>query len=397
MQKKRLVKILLFCSVIFLIQGFFVQAKECETSEECQKKISEYEKKVAEVREQKNTLASHIELMNNQIQLTTLKIKSTEHAIQTATEEIEDLNTRIGALNESLDYLGTVLLAKIAQGYKNHQTTIFDILLTSGDASTFTHRVKYLKTVQDTDRRMAFKVQQAKDSFEEQKKLREEKKIQLDELKNTLSAQTVTLTSQKQSKQKLLEVTKNDERTYQALLDKLRSEYAAIQAIVSGGGNETQVREVKKGDTIATVISGASCNSAGGHLHFIVKDGESVVNPFSFLKPVDHNNCSGSSCGSGDGDPFNPSGSWDWPLNPRIELEQGYGTTWAVRNSWVGRIYNFHNGIDINGTSNDVKSVADGTLYRGSFTGSSGCALPYVKVKHKDSNHSTYYLHVYLQ
>jgi len=397
MHNKNYIKTFFIVLFFFFVSAFFVNGQECKNSEECQKKIAEYEKKVAEVREQKNTLASHIQLMNNQIQLTTLKIVSTEHAIITTGEEIEDLNTRIGALNESLDYLGTVLLAKIAQGYKNHQTNIFDILLTSQDAATLTHRVKYLKTVQDTDRRMAFKVQQAKDSFEEQKKLREEKKVQLDALKETLGAQTVTLTSQKQSKQKLLEVTKNDERTYQGLLDKLKSEYAAIQAIVSGAGNESLVREVKKGDSIASVIAGASCNSAGGHLHFIVKEGDSVVNPFSYLKPVDHTNCSGSSCGSSDGDPFNPSGSWDWPINPAIELEQGYGSTWAVRNSWVGRIYNFHNGIDINGSSNDVKAVTDGTLYRGSFSGSSGCALPYVKLVHKDSNNSSFYLHVYLR
>jgi murein DD-endopeptidase MepM/ murein hydrolase activator NlpD len=74
-------------------------------------------------------------------------------------------------------------------------------------------------------------------------------------------------------------------------------------------------------------------------------------------------------------------------------MYQGYGNTWAVKNTWVGRIYNFHNGIDIIGSSTEVKAVADGTLYRGSY--SVGCPLLYVKLAHKDSNITTLYLHVY--
>ena len=179
------------------------------------------------------------------------------------------------------------------------------------------------------------------------------------------------------------------------MLEQARAEYTAIQGIIAGAGTETKLREVKKGDAIASVISGASCNSSGGHLHFIIQDNGAVVNPFAYLKSVDYSNCSGSSCGSSDGDSFSPSGSWDWPLNPPIELEQGYGSTWGVRNTWVGRIYSFHNGIDINGSSNTVSSVADGELYKGSYA--VGCALSYVKVVHKESNIVTFYLHVYPQ
>ncbi|OGK21238.1 hypothetical protein A3C23_01865 [Candidatus Roizmanbacteria bacterium RIFCSPHIGHO2_02_FULL_37_13b] len=394
MRTKNLLTII-FIFTLLLIFSYSTFAKECENQEDCQKKIQEYEQKLKDTRLQKNTLSSEIKLMDTQIQLTTLKITTTEHEINTTEQEIEKLGARIDTLNKSLDYLGKILIAKINESYKNRETNFFDILFSSGNATTLSHKIKYLKTAQDTDRRMAFKVQQNKDNFEEQKKLREQKKQELDTLKIKLNDQQIALGSQKQSKQKLLEVTKNDERTFQSLLDKLRAEYLAIQAIVSGGGSESKMRDVKQGEGIASVIGGASCNSSGQHLHFIVKDGDSVVNPFSFLKSVDYQNCSGPSCGSGDGDPFNPSGSWEWPLNPKIELEQGFGSTWGVRNTWVGRIYSFHNGIDINGSSQDVKAVSDGVLYRGAFSGSGGCTLPYVKLVHSGSNISTYYLHVY--
>lgn len=387
----------IFLFLFFILFACFsgtADAQECKTKEECQQKIQEYEKRLSEIHQQKNTLSSEIKFMDTQIYLTALKVQNTVHTIAKIEDEINTLSDKITGLSGSLDHLSKILLVKIAEGYKNREFTLFDILLDSENASILTQKIKYLKTVQDTDRRMAFRVQQTKDNFEEQKKLREQKVVELDELKVVLDQQKATLNNQRLAKQKLLEVTKNDEKKFQALLDRIRAEYTAIQAIVSGGGSETEIRPVKAGDLIASVISGASCNSSGGHLHFTVKVGADVVNPFGFLKPVDHKNCSGSSCGSGDGDPFNPSGDWDWPLNPTIEMNQGYGQTWAVRNSWVGRIYQFHNGIDINGSSNDVRAVAEGMLYRGGFTGSGGCTLPYVKVVHKEGNISTYYLHV---
>ncbi|MDO8497329.1 MAG: hypothetical protein Q7S61_02170, partial [bacterium] len=81
------------------------------------------------------------------------------------------------------------------------------------------------------------------------------------------------------------------------------------------------------------------------------------------------------------------------PIVPTIGFHQGYGETWAVKNTYAGNIYRFHNGIDISGSSNSVTAVADGELYRGSYA--VGCTLSYVKLKHKDSNLSTLYLHVY--
>ena len=165
----------------------------------------------------------------------------------------------------------------------------------------------------------------------------------------------------------------------------LRQNTPPFRGIIAGAGTEIKIREVKKGDVIASIISGPSCNSSGSHLHFIVQEGETVKDPFGYLKSIDNINDSG-------GDTWNPSGSWDWPISSTVEFHQGYGVTWFVRAyGW----YNFHNGIDISGSSNNVYSVADGTLYRGSYA--LRCTLSYAKLVHKDSNISTLYLHVYPQ
>jgi len=374
-------KIIIFVVLFFL----FIFSVRAQDKTDLEKKISEYQSKLQEIKQQKNTLSSQIQYMDTQIYLTTLQINQTEQKIKDTGKEIDLLSSRIAGLDQSLDYLSKQLIQRIVEGYKKKPLSVISLLLDSQGANDFLNQVKYLKSAQNNNQKLLYTVQETKTNAEEQKKLREEKKVELDKLNENLEQQKVDLDNQKLTKQRILVDTQNDERTYQSLLAKAQAEYAAIQGIVSGAGTETQIREVKKGDTIASIISGPSCNSSGSHLHFIVQDGGSVRDPFGYLKSVDNVNDSG-------GDTWNPSGSWDWPISPTIQFHQGYGVTWFVRAyGW----YNFHNGIDISGSSDSVYAVADGILYRGSY--SVGCALSYVKLAHKDSNIATLYLHVYPQ
>lgn len=387
-----MVKKIFVLTCLFFLAIFSVRAQD---TSDLQKKISEYQTKLQQLKQQKNTLSSQIQYMDTQIYLTGLQISATEQKIVETEKEINLLGSRIEGLDQSLDYLSKQLIKRIIEGYKKKPLSIFSLLFNNKNVGDFLNQVKYLKTAQDNNQKLLYTVQETKTNAEEQKKLREEKKKELNKLTETLNFQKLSLNNQKGQKQRLLADTQNDEQTYQNLLAKAQSEYAAIQGIIAGAGIETKLREVKKGENIAFVISGASCNSSGEHLHFIVQQNNTVVNPFNFLKSTDYKNCSGSSCDSGDGDPFNPSGNLDWPLNPTINLNQGYGSTWAVRNTWVGRIYSFHNGIDITSSSSNVYAVADGTLYKGSY--SVGCTLSYVKLIHGNSDLATLYLHVYPQ
>src|SRR3989338_8952934 len=386
---KKIILILFFLLVVFNTTDVFGQKSASQLAEE----IEKIQGKLIELTQQRQTLSSEIQYMTYQINLAALKIQETEEKIIATQNEIEILTSRIKNLDTTLNHLSKLLIKKVVVGYKSRAISFLDMLFDSSNANDLISRIKYLKTTQENNQKLLIQVQETKLNFEEQKNIREQKQVELSLLEKQLNRQKSDLDNQKAAKQKLLNVTQNDEKIYQRLLEQARAEYAAIKGIIAGAGTEVKLREVKKGETVASVISGASCNSSGGHLHFIVQDNGSVTNPFNYLKSVDYSNCSGSGCGSSDGDSFNPSGGWDWPLNPAIKLEQGYGSTWATRNTWAGRIYSFHNGIDINGSSNNVLAVADGELYRGSYA--VGCTLPYVKLVHKESNIVTFYLHVY--
>lgn len=375
---KKLILFLTFTLLLFYSPAL-IYADACSSLPPSQEKNDCYQKILDSLASQANTLAGQIAFYDAQIKLVLSKITQTE-------DQIVSISAKINFLEDKLQEKSRLLETQIRLSYKQGQLDPLRIFLSSDDVSQLISRFKYLQIVQSTNRRFLAETQTIQNSYAQQKTLIQDSQKKLD-------AQKKNLASIKVERDNLLKQTKKSEVAYQKLLQQARLELEAITAVLAGRGIETKIGDINQGDKIATIISGSSCNSGGSHLHFIVKNGNNVENPFNYLKPTNYSNCSGSSCGSSDGDPFNPRGSWDWPLNSPITLNQGYGSTWATIHTWVRNIYSFHNGIDIVGSSSDVKAVQSGTLYRGSFTGS-GCRLPYARVQHKDSDISTFYLHV---
>ena len=383
--KKLLLPVLCFIFLVsvslFSSQSIGAQSST-EKLDDLGKQIEQYTQELARLQSQASTLANQVAQFNNQIRVTELKINQTQ-------EQITLLGGRIDQIKVSLESLTEAFSSRAAQTYKMARVGGTPLVLVStpnvSDALSTYH---YLQKIQEADRNLLTRLESAHTAYTEQK-------TQLEDLEKVLGVQKQELDGQKAAKAYLLQVTKNDEVKYNQLLGAARAEYESIQAIIAGKGDEEEVGHVNQGNRIASIIDGPSCNSNGGHLHFIVREDNQVRNPFSYLRGIDHENCSGSSCGSSDGDPFSPSGSWDWPISAPVKFTQGYGGTWAVRNTWVGRIYSFHNGIDIINEGNlEIRAVQPGTLYRGSFSGSAGCRLRYVRVDHDNSNVDTLYLHI---
>ena len=352
-------------------------------TDELLKKINDLQNKISDLQGQEKTLSSQIAVMDSQIKLTEYRIEATQEQITSISLDIDTASKKISGLEESLNNLVNVLANRIVATYEVGTIQPFQILLTSSSASDFLKRLNYLKIAQSHDKKLIYDTQQAKVDYANQKAIFEDKKKQVEALKKQLEAYTTQLNQEKQGKQKLLADTRGSEANYQRLLAEAKAEYEQIQGIVSGKGTEGEIGSVNEGDTIATVIQGASCNSSGTHLHFTVSRNGNAENPFNYLKPVDYVNDSG-------GDTFNPSGSWNWPIDTPIHFNQGYGVTWFVT---AYHPYPFHNGIDIDGPSSNVKAVKSGTLFQGSYSGNSGCRLRYVRV-HQPDGLDTYYLHI---
>jgi len=228
MVKKIIIFIVLFFLVIFSVRA--------QDKSDLEKQISEYQTKLQQLKQQKNTLSSQIEYMDTQIYLTALQINQTEQQIISTGKEIDLLGSRIEGLDQSLDYLSKQLIQRIVIGYKKKPLSLFSLLLDNKNAYDFINQVKYLKTAQNNTQKLLYTVQETKTNAEEQKKLREEKKIELDKLNETLTYQKRSLDNQKVQKQKLLNDTQNDETTYQRLLSQAQAQLAGFKSFVSTAG-----------------------------------------------------------------------------------------------------------------------------------------------------------------
>jgi peptidoglycan hydrolase CwlO-like protein len=218
-----------------------VWAQSCGSEEECRKLISEYESKLTSVRQQKNTLASQIQFFDTQIYLTSLRVIDAQNKIKKTQDEIDSISGRIVGLNESLDHVTKLLINKIAESYKRRDVPLLSIFIDSNNASILTNRLKYSKTAEQNDQKLALEVQQAKNNFEKQKNLREQKKAQLDNLSKELVAQQSELKSQQESKRVLLTQTQSSEATYQNLLSQAQAQLSSFKSFVVSSGASSPI------------------------------------------------------------------------------------------------------------------------------------------------------------
>jgi peptidoglycan hydrolase CwlO-like protein len=357
-----------------------------EKQKELSQKIQEYEETISKLQDTADTLNSQIKLVDNQIAVAELRVQDTEEKIAQLEGDIEIAQGKILGLEDNIEDVTDAMINRVSAVYAVGKIDPLQMLLTSHNVENFLTRLKYLQIVQLYDKRQIYAAEQARVNYEQEKTLFEDKQVEAESLREQLAKYNEQLESEKVKKRDLLTVTNNDEKKYQQLLAQTRAEFEAIQGIIAGKGTETEVYKVGEGDRIASIIQGASCNSSGTHLHFIVRSGGASQDPFSFLSGIDHTNNSG-------GDSFEPRGSWRWPIDPTVKFNQGYGVTSAVRSRVVW--YNFHDGIDISTTgSQSVKAVKSGMLYQGSYSGNGGCRLKYVRVKHDEGGQDTLYLHV---
>lgn len=215
-----------------------VDVKDCDADADdyldCLKeKVSLLENKIDETRNQAQTLTNTINLTNDQIQLQQIQIYQTQTEISLLEKELTNLNERIDGLVLSLDRLSEMLIIRVQASYKQARTNPAIALFSASSFSNFINQYKYL---QQAERQIARAMQEAEDQrslYDEQKSLKEIKQAQLEEKRNQLSAQRAELERNKKAKQRLLADTKNDEATYQRLLQEAQAEINSFRVFVT--------------------------------------------------------------------------------------------------------------------------------------------------------------------
>lgn len=202
-------------------------------TQDLQNKINELQGKVKDLQGQERTLASQIAVMDNQAKLTELRISSTKQQIVAISGDIQTANKKIETLEKSLENLTKILVNRVVATYEVGSIPSLSILLSSDNASDFLSRLSYLKIAQESDKRLVFATQQAKNDYVTQKNIFEDKKKKVEALKGQLEAYTRQLESEKQSRVRLLAETQGSEANYRRLLSQAQAQLSALASFAS--------------------------------------------------------------------------------------------------------------------------------------------------------------------
>lgn len=225
------------CIIVFL--SFFLivtKIQACSSEQECNDLIKQYSDQITKLQGQSNTLKNQIAQFDTQIKLTTLKISQTQ-------EQILLLGGRIDQLGESLDSLTVAFSGRAVETYKlSRFENNFAFLLSASDISDAVSRFHYLQKIQEEDRSLLNKLQEAQTNYQGQKQDQET-------LQTQLKNQQANLNSQKIAKNNLLSITKNDESKYQLLLSQAKAQLTAFRSFITRQGGASILSNQTKCDS----------------------------------------------------------------------------------------------------------------------------------------------------
>lgn len=198
--------------------------------------INDLEQKIAVTQSKEKTLKSEIGVLDNQIKLTELRVNATKEEIVELTDDINSANGRINKLEGSLDSITKVLINRVRATYQIGSIEPIEVLVASDDMTDFLHRANYLRVAQENDKKLMYNTVQAKNDYEHQKNIFEDKKAKIEALKTQLEDYTKQIEGDKEAKNRLLDETQGDEENYQRILAETKAQLAGFQGFVTSQG-----------------------------------------------------------------------------------------------------------------------------------------------------------------
>jgi len=204
-----------------------------EKLDQLAQKIEEYNTNIKSARNETASLNSQIYILDNQIAKAQLDIEAKEGEIKTTELEIDQVELEIKNSEYRIEGYKENLSAFIRQLDQYDQKNYLMVLLSNNSFSEFFDQIKYLEGIQGEIQKTLNRVQELVEKLNKQKEELNTKKEKLSELLNKLEEEKLTLEKQKETKQYLINQTRNSEKKYQNLITDLKSQQAAANSAIA--------------------------------------------------------------------------------------------------------------------------------------------------------------------
>ena len=232
--------------LLFLATTTTILADACEddctqgTATDQQACLSEKTKclqaKISNLKNETQTLTSTIAIINGDISIQELKIRQKNTEITILEEQLADIDQRLTGLTVSLDRLSTLLLERVRAQYRqNKQNSLLALLSTNSLAGAVTKH-RYLAQASTQTAQAMAKAETQRIVYDSQKQLKEEKQLELTQVRKNLETEKQVLVGKKAEKQRFLTLTQNDEKKFQDLLRQAEQQLASFRQFVSTQG-----------------------------------------------------------------------------------------------------------------------------------------------------------------
>jgi peptidoglycan hydrolase CwlO-like protein len=202
-------------------------------------KIACYEKKLAENKDQQNTLAGELTYIDNRIAYQETQIEKTRLEIVRANKEMDILAGRISQINQSKVALAAILSHLVTLSYKTQNISDLELFLATGNFAQSIGRRENEELVSLQTSKNLMRLELEQQDYNQKVQEREEAKTKLEEKTAQLKTQQANLERQKEEKAILLAQTKNDEKTYQKLIEEARKEADAFKRFAANAGGSS--------------------------------------------------------------------------------------------------------------------------------------------------------------
>jgi len=281
-----------------------IQEKEAKIKE-LEEKAAAYAKSLEEKKTQANTLVNKIFVLDSQISKLNTEINSTETRIDETLLTIEKLTLEINTKESETEILKkrTAVILKTIQDYD--EVGLAENLLSAKTFSEIFTMAEAMQTLQEEMQKKLEALKILKAALNDKKQEFDLKRESLEGLKDDLSYKKTIVGQEKASKKEVLNVTKGQEKKFQALLKETEAQQKQIQ-------QDIEAIESKKRSLIDSSKT-----------------------------------------------PGSQKGLFSWPAEGVIT--QKYGPTSIT--GFTNPVYSFHNGIDIAAsTGTPIKAPMDGKV-----------------------------------